>query len=679
MLRRYLWVAILALGAFLSFAIEYKYRSDIEGAKSRFRAEATEEAKGVKESFETSIGRIYEGLRTMARLPGVRKIDRYAENFDADAKQTIQELYNSLATAVSMSEVYIVPGDLEPDQKDAKTGELQTPITTFDQVILGKQGGADANGQAEGAGPELEETEIYEYRLMKEQIAWLKSRYASESSIHGLEYPVIAGKDVITCDNSRVNPSDPNDADRSGLVFSVPFYDPEGLFKGMMSGVILNRALQDLLPSGDFVLYNKDRGYFVTPNKEGQWSNSTESLHAGVADPSLIASAVIPVEIRDSNKSWSLWVGKSDAEFWVRHDVAEAGTFRWAGLTLVGLLCGAGIFFYFKQRGRDHAEKVIRLLNRTSDSVNKEVSVLTGVAAALNRSGQRQASAVEQAAATVNEINAMLSRTVQNADNSLITVRAVSSKADAGLGIMSEMTRAMTSIRNSNTQLEKLTQIIEAISSKTSIINDIVFKTQLLSFNASIEAARAGQHGRGFAVVAEEVGSLAELSGTAAREIDALLGESAREVAGIISSLKEKVKTGDDVSQEAVATFSFVTQEISKVSEQIGEILACGQEQSKGVQQTVVAMSELNSLAQESSDLSRKTNVAGAGLSKEVKNLGQVINSVTQMFLGEDSKGKSSPKKIATAKAQPFTPAEPAPMASSRDLYPSDDAPSAPL
>ena len=55
-----------------------------------------------------------------------------------------------------------------------------------------------------------------------------------------------------------------------------------------------------------------------------------------------------------------------------------------------------------------------------------------------------------------------------------------------------------------------------------------MFKTQLLSFNASIEAARAGQHGRGFAVVAEEVGHLAQTSGKAAEEIRNLLEKQSK-------------------------------------------------------------------------------------------------------------------------------------------------------
>ncbi|MHA0111674.1 methyl-accepting chemotaxis protein, partial [Klebsiella pneumoniae] len=79
---------------------------------------------------------------------------------------------------------------------------------------------------------------------------------------------------------------------------------------------------------------------------------------------------------------------------------------------------------------------------------------------------------------------------------------------------------------DANSQLQSISNIIGEISAKTNIINDIVFKTQLLSFNASIEAARAGQHGRGFAVVAEEVGNLAQMSGNAAKEIRALLEDS---------------------------------------------------------------------------------------------------------------------------------------------------------
>ena len=68
--------------------------------------------------------------------------------------------------------------------------------------------------------------------------------------------------------------------------------------------------------------------------------------------------------------------------------------------------------------------------------------------------------------------------------------------------------------------VKNMMTLIETINQKTSVINDIVFQTKLLSFNASVEAARAGEHGKGFAVVAEEVGNLAQMSGNAAQEIN---------------------------------------------------------------------------------------------------------------------------------------------------------------
>jgi hypothetical protein len=74
-----------------------------------------------------------------------------------------------------------------------------------------------------------------------------------------------------------------------------------------------------------------------------------------------------------------------------------------------------------------------------------------------------------------------------------------------------------------NRKISEIVELVKEIGNKTKVINDIVFQTKLLSFNASVEAARAGEHGKGFAVVAEEVGNLASMSGQASKEISALL------------------------------------------------------------------------------------------------------------------------------------------------------------
>lgn len=77
----------------------------------------------------------------------------------------------------------------------------------------------------------------------------------------------------------------------------------------------------------------------------------------------------------------------------------------------------------------------------------------------------------------------------------------------------------------SNKKITEITKVISEVAAKTQVINEIVFKTKLLSFNASVEAARAGDQGRGFSVVAEEVGNLAKMSGDAAKEISNITEE----------------------------------------------------------------------------------------------------------------------------------------------------------
>src|SRR5262249_18263323 len=149
---------------------------------------------------------------------------------------------------------------------------------------------------------------------------------------------------------------------------------------------------------------------------------------------------------------------------------------------------------------------------------------------------------------------------------------SVQRESNEGLAVLQGLQRSMGDISKANLQLEMINDIIKQITAKTAVINDIVFETQLLSFNASIEAARAGQHGRGFAVVAEEVGNLAKMSGRAAEEIKELLQRSVGQVNLSISEIGEKVKAGQKISTQCGQAFNVVSGSINKLTPMVNSI-----------------------------------------------------------------------------------------------------------
>jgi len=211
---------------------------------------------------------------------------------------------------------------------------------------------------------------------------------------------------------------------------------------------------------------------------------------------------------------------------------------------------------------------------------------------------------------------------------------AVTQKANNGMNVMNQMVESMSSIQQANQQLQQMSEIIQEIGNKTNVINDIVFKTQLLSFNASIEAARAGQHGRGFAVVAEEVGNLAKMSGNAAQEISSLLQDSEKQVSDIVRSTSDRVSTGKNVTEQALKNFKEIATDINLISAQIGNISSAAREQELGVAQTNQAMSELNKTTDLNSQVAQRASGASSVLSSEVQALHDISVSIESSITG---------------------------------------------
>jgi methyl-accepting chemotaxis protein len=231
-------------------------------------------------------------------------------------------------------------------------------------------------------------------------------------------------------------------------------------------------------------------------------------------------------------------------------DAAEDRVILQGSWILVGvILLAYSAFFVMNQALAGTLTQSIRNL---SDRLN--ASVLS-----IELASKNTASASQQIATSATENASAITETLSISESG-------KKESEKGVGVVNRMTDAMTQVSESNARLEGLIKVIEDIQSKTKVINDIVFETRLLSFNASIEAARAGVHGKGFAVVAEEVGKLAAVSGKAAEEINALLASSTHQVREIVSMTTQRVTAAKDSSEECEQVFSQMSHSMSEIN-----------------------------------------------------------------------------------------------------------------
>lgn len=285
----------------------------------------------------------------------------------------------------------------------------------------------------------------------------------------------------------------------------------------------------------------------------------------------------------------------------------------------------------------------------------------------LAKSVSDQASAVQQSASALEELAAIGMRSGENARVSFSLAEASESSAQKGRLAVSQVSQAvqdmessysevLEQVKMSHERFSEVIQVIQEIASKTKVINEIVFQTKLLSFNASVEAARAGEHGKGFAVVAEEVGNLAQLSGLASKEIESMLSGSMEKVKGIMQEAKHKVdglvvnsKSKMEQGQVSVKSteqvMEFILENAKKVRDVSKEMETAVMEQSKGVQEISIAMSQLNRVTQSCRLSSERTAQASRTLRNQSKRMERYTATLQELIHGKnrDSKETKTP------------------------------------
>ncbi|TGV77453.1 EAL domain-containing protein, partial [Mesorhizobium sp. M00.F.Ca.ET.149.01.1.1] len=341
---------IVVTGAATLAALHIRSQRDFALAKERYLENSQAASRATAKTVEDALHAIYENVRTLTYLPSVQNLDRHGTNLGEEGRATIQQIYNNLANNVSISEVYFLPLDFDPDRFDPVTGKLEEPILQFDQLIVNARARIDATSAKKLATLDdqsltrpPEEVETYEYHELARQLAWLKANYPTSSNIEGLNVPIIGTKELITCDNTDFIHSG-NDADRSGFILSVPVFAADGSLRGSVSAIMLTSALRKLLPSADYVIVNADYG-FESDQHRLSTSLAADTSSFTAPDPNLIYSEVIPLSLNDPRSAWRLWAGFPNSRFENDVDVQSVREFELASyaataiVTLLALVC----------------------------------------------------------------------------------------------------------------------------------------------------------------------------------------------------------------------------------------------------------------------------------------------------------------------------------------------------
>ncbi|MFZ6645260.1 methyl-accepting chemotaxis protein [Undibacterium sp. TJN25] len=288
--------------------------------------------------------------------------------------------------------------------------------------------------------------------------------------------------------------------------------------------------------------------------------------------------------------------------------------------------------------GRDEIGELMLALEAMNEALRKIVSqVKSGTYAIAGAAGEistgnldlsarteQQASSLEETAASMEELTSTVKQNAENAGQANQLAMTASDVAVKGGQVVSQVVETMGSINESS---RKIVDII-------SVIDGIAFQTNILALNAAVEAARAGEQGRGFAVVASEVRNLAHRSADAAKEIKILIGDSV-----------EKVGIGAKLVDAAGATMEEVVASVKRVTDIMGEITAATKEQSAGIEQVNLAITDMDNTTQQNAALVEQAAAAAQSMQDQAAALANVVDTFKLDNQGYGAAAKPAPAR----------------------------------
>ena len=282
---------------------------------------------------------------------------------------------------------------------------------------------------------------------------------------------------------------------------------------------------------------------------------------------------------------------------------------------------------------------VVRQMNQALSGMGSRVSdgaqqvaraavQMGALSQSLAQGASEQAVSLEQTSASAEQVNAMVQR---NAHSSREAAERTTDANRLLTEANQKLEQMLVSMRDISSSSERISRIIR-------VIDEIAFQTNILSLNAAVEAARAGQAGMGFAVVADEVRNLAQHCSQAARDTSGLIEESI-----------QHSKTGKVRLDEVALSMRQVTDSAVQVQRLSNEVHAGSEEQARAMEQISRAILQIQQVTQQTAASAEEGASAGVQMSSEADHLQSAVYRMRSM-LGMHGEGIAAEREDARAR-----------------------------
>jgi len=260
---------------------------------------------------------------------------------------------------------------------------------------------------------------------------------------------------------------------------------------------------------------------------------------------------------------------------------------------------GSSVMYAMNQMRLNLLKIVINVREGSESVATAAIQIAQGNADLSNRT-EHQASALEETAASMEELGSTVNLNAENSRQANLLVKNATQLVDSSRKDLNKLSLTMKEIELSSQRIESIIGLVDGLA----------FQTNLLALNASVEAARAGEQGRGFSVVATEVRSLAAKSTEAAKEIKEL-----------VKSSIDRVDSGAKLTSQVRGSMEDVVQAVSQAADMVANIAAASVEQSSGVGQVGEAVTQIDHVTQQNAALVEEMSAATQSLSSQANEL----------------------------------------------------------